>query len=46
VKVLLGHYKAPKSVTFVADLPLTPAQKVLRRAVRDKYWTGQARRVG
>ena len=46
VKAHLGAYKAPKSVTFVADLPLTPAQKVLRRAVRDKYWTGQTRRVG
>jgi fatty-acyl-CoA synthase len=41
----LGAYKAPKSVTFVDDLPITPAQKVLRRAVREKYWANQTRRV-
>jgi len=46
VKSRLGSYKAPKSIAFVADLPITPAQKILRRAVRDKYWADRARRVG
>jgi fatty-acyl-CoA synthase len=42
----IGKYKAPKSVAFVSELPLSPAQKVLRRLVRDKYWKDQTRRVG
>lgn len=45
VKTRLGAFKAPKSIAFVSDLPLTPAQKVLRRAVREKYWAGQKRSV-
>jgi acyl-CoA synthetase (AMP-forming)/AMP-acid ligase II len=38
-------YKAPKSATLVEQLPLTVIGKVLRRAVRDKYWAGQKRNV-
>ena len=45
VKAQIGSYKTPKSLAFVPDLPLTPAQKVLRRAVRDKYWTAEQRSV-
>lgn len=41
----LGPIKTPKSVEFVTDLPRSPVGKVLRRAVRDKYWTEQPRRV-
>lgn len=41
----LGGVKAPKSVDFVDDLPRSPVGKVMRRAVRDKYWEGQARRI-
>jgi Acyl-CoA synthetases (AMP-forming)/AMP-acid ligases II len=46
VKGRIGAFKAPKSIAFVTELPLSPVQKVLRRIVRDKYWQGQARRVG
>jgi acyl-CoA synthetase (AMP-forming)/AMP-acid ligase II len=46
VKGRIGAFKAPKSIAFVKELPLSPVQKVLRRVVRDKYWQGQARRVG
>ncbi|RJF93632.1 AMP-binding protein [Sphingomonas cavernae] len=46
VKQRLGKHKAPKSVSFVNTLPLSAAHKVLRRIVRDKYWTECARRVG
>lgn len=45
VKALLSPYKTPKSITFVTELPLTPVQKVLRRAVRAKYWSGATRGV-
>ncbi|CAG9167890.1 Long-chain-fatty-acid--CoA ligase FadD13 [Cupriavidus laharis] len=45
VKGMLGRYKAPKTVAFVDALPVSAVGKVLRRQVRDKYWTGQTRRV-
>lgn len=45
VKAKLGSYKAPKSIAFVAELPLSPVGKILRRQVRDRYWQGTARRV-
>ena len=41
----LGGYKAPKSLEFVRDLPLSPVGKVLRREVRDRYWAGRTRNV-
>jgi fatty-acyl-CoA synthase len=45
-KTQLGRHKTPKSLTFVTDLPLSAAHKVLRRKVREKYWAGQQRLVG
>ena len=45
VKARLGSYKAPKSVAFVPELPLSPVGKVLRRRVKEPYWAGQDRRV-
>jgi acyl-CoA synthetase (AMP-forming)/AMP-acid ligase II len=44
-KQRLGSYKAPKTVTFVAELPLSPVGKVLRRQVRQRYWAGRDRQV-
>ena len=46
VKARIGKHKAPKTVVFVEKLPLSAAHKVLRRIVRDRYWTDQTRRVG
>jgi fatty-acyl-CoA synthase len=40
------NYKAPKTVTIVAELPLSSVGKVLRRKVREKYWAGHTRNVG
>jgi acyl-CoA synthetase (AMP-forming)/AMP-acid ligase II len=40
---VLGSYKAPKTIRFVEQLPLSPVGKVLRRAVREPYWVGQQR---
>ncbi|MGQ2923570.1 class I adenylate-forming enzyme family protein [Hydrogenophaga sp. ANAO-22] len=41
----LGAVKTPKTVDFMDELPRSSVGKVMRRAVRDRYWTGQARRV-
>ncbi len=41
----LGAVKAPKSVEFIDELPRSPAGKVMRKAVRSRYWEGQARNV-
>lgn len=36
----LASYKKPKSVEFVQELPRNPAGKILKRVLREKYWTG------
>jgi acyl-CoA synthetase (AMP-forming)/AMP-acid ligase II len=41
----IGNYKAPKSVRFVDELPLSSVGKVLRRHVRQPYWEGRDRMV-
>jgi acyl-CoA synthetase (AMP-forming)/AMP-acid ligase II len=46
VKSRIGRFKAPKSIAFVDELPLSSVGKVLRRQVRDRYWANQSRRVG
>jgi acyl-CoA synthetase (AMP-forming)/AMP-acid ligase II len=45
VKTRLGSYKAPKAISFVGELPLSPVGKVLRRVVKQRYWAGQQRMV-
>jgi acyl-CoA synthetase (AMP-forming)/AMP-acid ligase II len=43
----VAPYKVPKSFDFVMDeLPKTSTGKVQRRLIRDRYWTGRARKVG
>ncbi len=42
----LGGFQCPKSVGFVEALPRTATGKVLKRALREAYWSGQSRRVG
>lgn len=34
----LAHYKCPKSVDFVTELPRNPSGKVLKRMLREPYW--------
>jgi long-chain acyl-CoA synthetase len=41
----LAAFKVPKSVEIVQDLPRNPNGKVLRRLLREPYWTGYDRRV-
>ncbi|MGO4810828.1 class I adenylate-forming enzyme family protein [Cupriavidus sp. 2MCAB6] len=45
VKSSIGRFKAPKAITFVAELPVSVVGKVQRRQVREKYWKGHTRRV-
>ncbi len=35
----LAHFKCPRSIEFVDELPRSDAGKVFRRRVRDRYWT-------
>jgi fatty-acyl-CoA synthase len=37
----LAHYKCPRSVDFLDQLPRTGTGKVLKRELRKKYWQGQ-----
>jgi acyl-CoA synthetase (AMP-forming)/AMP-acid ligase II len=41
----LGSVKVPKRLKFVQELPRSPNGKVLKRAIRDQYWSGMARRI-
>ena len=35
----LSHIKCPRSIDFAAELPRTPTGKLLKRVLRDPYWT-------
>ncbi len=41
----IAHYKAPRSVDFVAALPRNPSGKILKRQLRAPYWEGRERQV-
>jgi acyl-CoA synthetase (AMP-forming)/AMP-acid ligase II len=36
----LAHFKCPRTVDFVAELPRYPTGKLFKRLLRDAYWTG------
>ncbi len=35
----IAHYKAPRSVDFVSELPRTETGKMAKRLLRDRYWS-------
>jgi long-chain acyl-CoA synthetase len=41
----LAHFKCPTSVDFVEVLPRNPSGKVLKRQLREPYWSGTSRQV-
>jgi acyl-CoA synthetase (AMP-forming)/AMP-acid ligase II len=41
----LAGYKKPKSVEFWKELPKNPTGKILKRAIREKYWKGTGRTI-
>ena len=36
----LAHFKCPRTVDFVAELPRSATGKLYKRLLRDEYWTG------
>ena len=46
VKSSLGSVPAPKQILFTEALPLNPAGKVDKKALRKPYWQNQDRQVG
>jgi len=45
VKDAKGSVQAPKSVDFVAQIPLSPLGKPDKKALRKQFWGDQARGV-
>ena len=41
----LAHYKCPRSVDFLAELPRDPNGKLYKRRLRDRYWEGHDTRL-
>lgn len=41
----LGRMKAPKAVEFWPSLPRSPVGKVLKREIRERFWSGRDRAV-
>jgi acyl-CoA synthetase (AMP-forming)/AMP-acid ligase II len=37
----ISHYKCPRSIEFVDNLPKTATGKILKKDLRKKYWHGQ-----
>ncbi|WP_059022433.1 AMP-binding protein [Mycobacterium sp. M26] len=46
VKRALGSVPAPKNVLFTDELPLNPAGKVDKKAIRKPYWQDRSRQIG
>jgi long-chain acyl-CoA synthetase len=41
----LAHYKCPRSVDFVDELPRLPTGKLYKGPLREKYWADHATRI-
>ena len=41
----LAGFKVPKSIEFLDSLPKGGTGKILKKVLREKYWTGRERRV-
>ena len=44
-KTMIAPYKAPRTVEFIDQMPLSGAGKILKRELRSKYWPVDARAV-
>ena len=44
-KTLIGGYKCPRSVEFIAALPVNGAGKVLKTKLREPYWATRERKI-
>jgi fatty-acyl-CoA synthase len=45
VRSKIAKYKAPKTIEFVAELPKTSTGKVQKFVLRDREWSGKAKRI-
>jgi acyl-CoA synthetase (AMP-forming)/AMP-acid ligase II len=45
VQARLARQKCPRTIDFEAELPRTPAGKLYKRRLRDKYWAGHTTRI-
>jgi len=41
----LAHFKAPRSIDFVGELPRDPNGKMYKRQLRERYWADRASRI-
>jgi long-chain acyl-CoA synthetase len=41
----LAGYKVPRSIDFTDEFPRTEAGKLVKRELRDPYWTGRERAI-
>ena len=41
----IAHYKAPKSVDFIEELPKTGSGKIYKKGLRDRYWGEHGKNV-
>ena len=41
----IAHFKCPKSVDFLEQIPRNPTGKILKRVLREPYWRGRERRI-
>ncbi|MCF6216333.1 MAG: hypothetical protein L3J58_09170 [Emcibacter sp.] len=42
----IAHFKIPKTIDFIKELPRNAAGKVLKKGLRAPYWLGRKRTVG
>jgi acyl-CoA synthetase (AMP-forming)/AMP-acid ligase II len=45
VRERLAHYKSPRSVEFLHELPKTGSGKISKRTLREEYWRDRERQV-
>ena len=41
----IAHYKCPKSIDFIDELPRLPTGKLYKRLIKDKYWGKTGSRI-
>jgi acyl-coenzyme A synthetase/AMP-(fatty) acid ligase len=41
----IAHYKCPRTIDFVDELPRTETGKMAKRKLRDRYWEGHGSRI-
>lgn len=41
----IAHYKCPRTIDFVEELPRTETGKMQKRKLRDRYWQGHSSRL-